>query len=612
MIEIIEFIFLKPFHENIIFSLAIVLVFIGAFVSNLLQHQNFYNKIIKKVHSKILDDFEEPKPFTAVPGILMGIGIIGTFYLIYSSLSHFNIDEIKEVSKIITHSIAPAFSVSALGIFSSILYVILEKTLIVNPYRKKFNKLHIDKHVKSYADITLEHLELSQKLLKTTQEQTEALSGLNQFSTSLKEASEGMTKFAHIAETLEQTLNPQVLGNVIAQAVNSEMKPILDKVQSVSENVDINSQKITDFLEVELKNEIIIPLKISVDNTSESIRSIEQALNKTSQAMIETNKGFDKLNQSLAQLENLQENFVSKLDNVLEKQEEQFDKTTKTIINTYSTLTNTVNTQIDRFNRNSQEITDSFSGLSKEMQEFLIGYKQDYKELLQNQEQAIKETSQKAIEILDTSGAMASKTITDAADKLQSTLDGVDEALVKTSQSIKNELEKFKDSYTDSLEEYLNSQEEILNNIFKEQTERLSQVVNDFKDTLEEDVSQRKQLNEELNKLIKTTDGFVASTKAMLSTAFDEQKTQLEEFMETNRIMQSQLRHIVENATAINDNGNILIKELIETTANLQKQFNDNQIEILKKYQIEVDNHLKEILSYMAAIIEASHLDNGK
>jgi hypothetical protein len=80
--------------------------------------------------------------------------------------------------------------------------------------------------------------------------------------------------------------------------------------------------------------------------------------------------------------------------------------------------------------------------------------------------------------------------------------------------------------------------------------------------------------------------------------------------MENNKSMQSKLTYIIDNATNINDNGNILTKELIDTTANLSKQFNDNQIEILERYQIKVDEHLKDILNYMAAIIEASHINN--
>jgi len=608
MIETLSFIFIVPFKENVVFPTLIVGIFIIAVFSSWYIHKQRLNYYTNQIENIIHDDWSEEKPLYFIPGILMSIGIVGTFYLIYSSLSHIEIDKIDKLSEIIRISIAPAFSISALGIVTSITYILIEQ-FFIQVFKNKIEKIQLKYSPKTYESIALGQFNISHDLLYAIQKQTETFEGMNNFSSSLQEASVGMRKFGDIASVLEDTLNPNVLGKVIANAVNNEMKPILEKVQNVTNNVDRNSQKITYFLEEDLKNEIILPLKKSVDTTSESMLSIEQALQKTSDAMIKTNKGFDKLNESLDSLESSQNNFVIKLDNVLEKQKNEFEATTQVISETYNALTENVKEQMEKFNENSQKITHSFTGLSTEMKEFLIGYKEDYKNLLNNQEKAIKETSQEAVTILTKAGEVASQTISGAAEKLQSTLDGVDEALIKTSQSIKAELENFKDSYTDSLKVFLDSQEEILNNVFKEQTQRLAGVVENFKENLESDVKSRKLLNEELDTLIKTTNGFVSSTQAMITAAYDEQNTQLKAFMQTNQSMRFQLENLINNTTDIQENGNTLTKELIETTANLQKQFNDNQIKILEEYQLEVDKHLKDILGYMATIIEASHIN---
>lgn len=132
-----------------------------------------------------------------------------------------------------------------------------------------------------------------------------------------------------------------------------------------------------------------------------------------------------------------------------------------------------------------------------------------------------------------------------------------------------------------------------MHKVFGEHTEKLKEVVVGFKDTLENDVNNRKLLNTDLDELVKKTNGFVSSTQAMITTAFDEQKTQLVQFVENNKSMQTKLSNMIDNAKDINDNGNKLTKELIDTTANLSKLFNDNQIEILNKYQTQVDEHLK-------------------
>lgn len=323
MIETIKFIMILPFKESMIFPLFIWLIFVVSLILNMISHKKRFNEYINNADNLIYDDWNEPQRYVSIPGILMSIGIIGTFYLIYSSLSHFQIDKIEEVSTIITNNIAPAFSVSALGIFASVLYVLIEKFFVLEVYSNKMQKIKVDKNSITYLDIATKQLLTSKKILDSTEIQTETFKSLSNFSNGLDEMSQSMVKFGDIAKTLEATLNPNVLGMVIAQAVNEEMKPILSRMQNVAENVDKNSEKLTYFLEEDLKNEIMIPLKNSVDNTSESMKSIEKALDKTSEAMIETNKGFDKLNISLDKLESLQENFVQKLDDVLEKQKNE-------------------------------------------------------------------------------------------------------------------------------------------------------------------------------------------------------------------------------------------------------------------------------------------------
>ena len=611
MNKIYDFIIEVPLAQSEIFPYVIWGFFILSLFLILILNIMKIKEYKTNIDNLIYDDYLDGVSFNTTPGILMSIGIIGTFYLIYHSLGNLNGNiEIENMLSVITNNIAPAFSISALGIFTSILYTFAEKTLIYFSYSSRIEKLKLNKSKRTYTNFATEELKTSKEILKATQLQTETFESLNDFSSGLKGMTQSIAKFGEIANTLEKTLNPQMLGEVISSALLKEMTPVLNNIQSITSNVDNNSQKITKFLEEDLKNDVIQPLLESVKSTDESTKEMKDVLEKTSQVMAQTNSGFDKILLNLNTLQESQDNFVNNLKQTLIEQRMEFEKTTNTITSTYNSLTNTVSNQTNIFEENSKIILDSFTSLSTEMKEFLIGYKEDYRELLTNQEKAIKETSEKAVEILDKSGKIASKTITDASDKLEGTLDGVDEALIKTSESITEKLTEFKDSYTDTLKGFLDSQADELHRVFGEHTEKLKDVVVGFKDTLESDVDKRKILNEDLEKLVKTTNGFVSSTQSMITTAFDEQQKQLVEFMENNKSMQSKLTHIVDNASDINDNGNVLTRELISTTANLQKQFNDNQTEILKKYQIEVDEHLKDILNYMAAIIEASHINN--
>mgnify|MGYP003999525743 CR=1 FL=1 len=613
MQEALYFITVTPFEENFLFPSLISIIFLFGLFQNNLRHKNRMKRYQEHKSNLLIDDWEHPISFHMIPGILMSIGIIGTFFLIYASLSklHGNL-EIENMLQVITTNIAPAFSISAFGIFFSILYSVFENILILAPYSKQMQKHKTDGNITSYVDIATRHLSTSTQIYKATNEQTETFKSLNDFSDGLEEVSKSMMKFGDIAEALEETLNPKVLGEVISSALLKEMTPVLNNIQSITSNVDKNSQRITQFLEEDLKKDVIEPLINSVQSTDESTKEMKEVLQKTSDVMEQTNAGFDKILLNLNTLENSQHTFVTNLDSVLEKQKEEFIQTTDTITSTYKNLDTAVKHQTQQYQENSSKILDSFTGLSDEMKSFLTDYKEDYKTLLTNQERAIKETSYEAVKILQNAGDVASSTITQASDKLQNTLSGVDDALVKTSQSIQSELDKFKDSYTDALKGFLDSQEEILNSVFKEQTERLGQVVESFQATLTSDVENRKLLTDDLDKLVTSTNGFVASTQGMISAGYDTQHTQLETFTKNNMFMQEKLSQIIENATTVNDNGNTLTKELIDTTAHLQKTFNDNQAEVLRTYQISVDEHLKDILNYMAALIEASHIDASK
>lgn len=617
----INFICFVPFTENKVFPSLIGIIFIWNLVLSIGANMSHYSEYKKNKKRLIYEDYQDPITSSSTPGILMSIGIIGTFYLIYASLN--GLDEniaIQAMLNVIKTNIAPAFSISAFGISASILYTAIEKTFITTYYKKKMSSLAKNgDEILTYSTIELKQLETLSNVLDSIRDQTNTFKSLNNFANGLNSMTESMQKFGEVAEKLESTLNPKVLGEVISTALLNNISPVLNDIQTINNNVNDNSNRIKQFLENELKNEIMIPLKNSVDNTSSSMQQIEKALIQTSNAMIETNKGFDKLNSSLDKLDNVQDNFVHKLNDVLSKQKLEFENTTQKISDTYQYLSTSVAEQTSIFNQNSKDITQAFSDLSKEMQEFLLGYKNDYKELLENQEKAIEKTTSCAIEtlngsqmVLKNAGDEASNVILRASTQIENTLKGVDDALVKTSSNIKAELEKFKDSYTDSLKGFLNSQEEILNSVFKEQTVRLAEVVNSFKMNLETDVANRKVLNEDLEKLVKTTNGFVSQTQLIITTTFDKQQQQLIDFFEKNQSMQTLLTNMINNATSINEKGNESTKDLIETIANLSQQFNDNQIEILKKYQTEVDEHLKTILSYMAAIIEASHMSSDK
>lgn len=657
ILDTFKFILVIPFEENMVFPFLMIAVFVISLLRGKIKNKQNLNTYKENKDTLIYDEYKEPISLYATSGILMSIGIVGTFYLIYASLHHLSSSiEIQNILNVITDNIAPAFSISALGITLSIFYVLIEKIFILEPYRKEMEDLGKDSDIVTYVGLERQQIEMSKKSLLATEQQTEAFKSLNNFAGSLEEASEGLKMFGDIAVTLDSTLNPTKLGEVISTALMEQISPILNHVSEITEKVNENSKEIKEFLEKDLKNDVIIPLKDSVYSSSESMKSIENTLEQTSKAMNRTNEGFDKLNNNLDKLDNLQESFVKNLDTVLDRQKVEFEKTTSTIVDTYSVLTQKVTDTTDEFEKNSHIILESFTGLASEMKEFLVEYKVDYEIIIKEQKNAIKETSAKSLELLDATGKKtsgliaiasnrlkdnlenanntlvttakqtsnniiiagneASNLIKNASNTLQSTLAGIDGALIQTSDSIQEELKVFRNTYTKGLKIFLEAQGKELEKVFGKNTENLTQIVIDFKEVFQEvlkdDVVNRSNINKDLEELVKKTNGLVVGTEAKMSSILDEQQNQITSFIKSSQSMQSELRTMIGNAANMNSRGNILAKELMEDTTRLQKRFNDNQIETLQKYQKEVDRHLQNILKQITNVFEASQIEKNR
>ena len=401
-LNVFEFLFLTPFTQNWVFPILIIIVGVSNFFYSLYNNHKRFNNYNKNMNNLIFDDYKNAKSSGKVPGILMSIGIIGTFFLIYESLGGLN--ENTDMMTLISLHIAPAFSISAIGIVASIIYVTIEKFFIIGSYKTRIKLLenqHKDR-IQTYNSIANEQTQISKEILEATKKQTKIFKSLSSFSDGLNDMSKSMGKFGEIATTLEKTLNPEVLGNVISTALLKDLNPVLADIKSITSNVDNNSQKITKFLEEDLKNEIMIPLKKSVDNTKTSMQEMKEVLEKTSDVMNKTSQGIEKIADNLNKLEESQTKFVKNLDDVLDKQKDEFEKTTETITTTYKKLTDDILRQTEGFEENSKIILNSFTDLSQNMTNFLNDYKADYRVILDEQKVAIKETSDESIKLLTT------------------------------------------------------------------------------------------------------------------------------------------------------------------------------------------------------------------
>jgi hypothetical protein len=88
----------------------------------------------------VVDSYVGAEFYRHLPGILTGIGIIGTFFGILHGLAAFNISDnaqlVRESLGALLHSVSEAFLVSALAISTAMLITVIEKALLAKLYRK--------------------------------------------------------------------------------------------------------------------------------------------------------------------------------------------------------------------------------------------------------------------------------------------------------------------------------------------------------------------------------------------------------------------------------------------------------------------------------------------
>ena len=107
LFKVLNFIAWTPFTQNWVFPILIIGIFFASIWLNYKNNNERFNYYKNNIDNLIFDDYQNGKSFSAIPGILMSVGIIGTFYLIYESLG--DINEKTNMITLIGNHIAPCF-----------------------------------------------------------------------------------------------------------------------------------------------------------------------------------------------------------------------------------------------------------------------------------------------------------------------------------------------------------------------------------------------------------------------------------------------------------------------------------------------------------------------
>jgi ABC-type transporter Mla subunit MlaD len=239
--------------------------------------------------------------FKHLPGILTGLGIIGTFSGLIEGLRHFQVSEdpltVRDSLESLMHAVGEAFLVSASAIAAAMLATFLEKFLLASLYQKtEAIAQGIDACFEGGAGeeylarlVSASEASASQSKILKDALVKELGDLLRELTTS--QLSSGQQMHAQLAQRIEDSANRQVvaarednqvLGDVIATSIERSLKAPLDKIATSVETASGDQSSTA----VKMLNDIMVSFSQRLsDLFGGQISGINELNNQTAQNM---------------------------------------------------------------------------------------------------------------------------------------------------------------------------------------------------------------------------------------------------------------------------------------------------------------------------------------
>ena len=230
-------------------------------IRNSIDAEYFFNKktMISHLGSKL---------FASIPGMLLGIGLLGTFVGLYFALIQMDVtdvDKLQESIKVLINMAGVKFAASIWGLGLSVLFTLIDKQL-ESGLENRLDKIQIiidQIFIRETAEQNLDSI-----LLQNTQ-QTKALNGL---ATALTEKIAAEFNTTLIPKIALMNNNFENMPKHIAQSINETFQKPLEKLSDTVENLTTNqAEKSNEALENIIK-EFIVELKSAAGNEGEKLK----------------------------------------------------------------------------------------------------------------------------------------------------------------------------------------------------------------------------------------------------------------------------------------------------------------------------------------------------
>lgn len=430
-------------------------------------------------------------PLRFLPGILIAIGVIGTFYGIQDGLQAIPTDGISEDSNALLNAstellagMKTAFSTSLMGLVgSSVLGLFLALTEFLD-------RFHI-------------HL-LRSKLDKIAFIETPGhfLSRLN-----LDSSSQAAKSIGQVAESLSQLVQNQsnLTSEAIGQEVGKAMSPVFteirDELTALKEIKAENGAETIERLIAEQQEKLIKPIINELKNSAELTKEASKVVRSLKDELGEVTQSLAK---SVVTIQNFQKETLGEL--------KDFATSLQGILSDFRTDTQDVMKQV---------ATEIKTAVTESV------------EAMESQTDTIKAAGQEASQLMDT-----------ARKSLTATLTNIDGMLQQTRITVQEELEQFRLNYQAALQEFFTSQNQLLEESLGEQRQGLATVVEDLNKAFTEEYQRRQTLNDQVEVSLEKVVGTVENVSKFANAIGLTSGERLEQIKEISRTVGDEARQI--------------------------------------------------------------------
>lgn len=464
-------------------------------------------------------------PVYFAPTLLTALGVLGTFWGIYSGLKGVNLDAIQETETLLKTStellagMKVAFSTSLWGLGSSSVFMLF---LAVGGWVRQRRRDNLRSELSKVAFL----LTPGRILARMTPGATGGESNLTAVAIGQAVAKEMRSvlrsELTPVFEPLTN-LTPEAIGKATGTQLNPALNSMKAELSSIRELQQKQGQAV-DYLVTRLREELIEPVVKRLDETakltkeaSEAVKELKTALGDITKELAEAVKTIQEFPAvTMEELKQLAGSLAGILDKFRDETRGVLLTVAEEIKRAVAESIRGMEAQREAFALSAAQAAASFRGIREELEHSLDTQAKQQKAMLEGVEASTRKVLEDAnqtfmaqAETLVIIGREASALMNDAAAKLLGTLTHVDEMLQQTRITVQEELEKFRIEYQTALTKFFKDQNNLLEETLRKQREELEEVIAQLKKVFLEDAWQ-------MSEAIKKAMGYMKETLASI------------------------------------------------------------------------------------------------